>query len=627
MSKFSDADSSSYRLLLGVLKRIPSEFRPRLDTRPPSAPSPRTGMNPLEEVKRIDFKGHVHLIGQGVPAKERSISDIQTMPPRTLLDSFDSKQGEENASQLLWVHIPLNQTSWVNPCLQSIAKDLNTDLLITEHKYWLSNERRSQQNLPHSRHFEPSCFLSNHAASSQFVIYLPYLHWDSFDCFMQRSEYLRDIKTASIMDGLRERTKSIYRVMRDDCDNQSLHPRRSLDQFFYSNLLETFPRDNDQVVSKNTKHPHGKKKMIMVDQLWLWFLEAPDPVADGKPNTAVFTCFPRKDEEPGDGDEVLEAIADLHLAIRDEANSRDNAWVTNGSNFVGLVVEQAVNVMLRVRNELSLDFLNIFRAAIGEATEKQTKYFRNFHKKLDSASDDISDPEMKRDEVKLALEIADIIDELNSLNRVFEQQKDALDTAIDILPDDKFNSLKETLKNLVTKDIEGYMKQVKRMTEDARRTKDGLMDLLDLQQKEESLKEAHYSNQQADAAREQADETEAQSQILLLFTIVTIVFLPLSFFTSYYGMNVVELTGEKENTNQVAVWRVMGPISGAIIVGLLLAAFFMYQRTRKEQRARKERRKEKKRKKKQQSRGSGSMSSIQGSAHNSQTSLSGNPVV
>ena len=51
-----------------------------------------------------------------------------------------------------------------------------------------------------------------------------------------------------------------------------------------------------------------------------------------------------------------------------------------------------------------------------------------------------------------------------------------------------------------------------------------LMDLLDLQQKEETLKEVHYTNKQAEAAREQANETEAQSQILFLFTIVTVIF-------------------------------------------------------------------------------------------------------
>ena len=51
-----------------------------------------------------------------------------------------------------------------------------------------------------------------------------------------------------------------------------------------------------------------------------------------------------------------------------------------------------------------------------------------------------------------------------------------------------------------------------------------LMSLLDLQQKEDSLKEAIFSNDQALAAQEQAEETEAQSQILFLFTLVTIVF-------------------------------------------------------------------------------------------------------
>jgi len=34
-------------------------------------------------------------------------------------------------------------------------------------------------------------------------------------------------------------------------------------------------------------------------------------------------------------------------------------------------------------------------------------------------------------------------------------------------------------------------------------------------------------------------------------------------------MNVVELTGEEGNTSQGAVWKVMGPISFAISIGLL----------------------------------------------------------
>lgn len=45
-----------------------------------------------------------------------------------------------------------------------------------------------------------------------------------------------------------------------------------------------------------------------------------------------------------------------------------------------------------------------------------------------------------------------------------------------------------------------------------------------MQQKEETLREAQYSNLQAAEARRQADETAAQSQILFLFTTVTIIF-------------------------------------------------------------------------------------------------------
>jgi uncharacterized membrane protein (DUF106 family) len=48
--------------------------------------------------------------------------------------------------------------------------------------------------------------------------------------------------------------------------------------------------------------------------------------------------------------------------------------------------------------------------------------------------------------------------------------------------------------------------------------------LLDLQQKEASLAEVRSSNRQAELAADQAEETQAQSRILMLFTVVTIIF-------------------------------------------------------------------------------------------------------
>jgi hypothetical protein len=57
-----------------------------------------------------------------------------------------------------------------------------------------------------------------------------------------------------------------------------------------------------------------------------------------------------------------------------------------------------------------------------------------------------------------------------------------------------------------------------------------MLDLLDLQQKEANLFEARTSNEQTKLALRQADETTAQSQIILLFTVVTIIFVRITRF-------------------------------------------------------------------------------------------------
>lgn len=193
---------------------------------------------------------------------------------------------------------------------------------------------------------------------------------------MRRAQYshrLEGGKPVNIPKTLSEEGKAMYKIMRDDSrKSSSLHPRRSLDQFFYSSLTETSDRDQDQVVSKNTPWgARGGKKMIMVDQLWLWLIETRDihPNAPDKIKTSVLTSFPRKEKEAGEVEKDLDLddIADLHQAIIDEANSMGSEWEGNKCDYVGLIIEQAVSVMLRVRTEGSLDFLGIFRAAIAQA--------------------------------------------------------------------------------------------------------------------------------------------------------------------------------------------------------------------------------------------------------------------
>jgi hypothetical protein len=60
-----------------------------------------------------------------------------------------------------------------------------------------------------------------------------------------------------------------------------LHPRQTLDQFYYSSLPDTTARDKDQTISKwsgaklgedGRPSAVGDSLLIMVDQLWCWVL-------------------------------------------------------------------------------------------------------------------------------------------------------------------------------------------------------------------------------------------------------------------------------------------------------------------------------------------------------------------
>jgi hypothetical protein len=61
-----------------------------------------------------------------------------------------------------------------------------------------------------------------------------------------------------------------------------LHIRRTLDQFYYCTLEGTEPRDTDQVTTRyfEDHFPDDKEKkvLLMVDQMWLWVLDASEDV-------------------------------------------------------------------------------------------------------------------------------------------------------------------------------------------------------------------------------------------------------------------------------------------------------------------------------------------------------------
>jgi hypothetical protein len=179
---------------------------------------------------------------------------------------------------------------------------------------------------------------------------------------------------------LPEATKAFFQALSEATHTRTtFHPRRSLDQYYFSHLPDTTPRDQDQIVSKHTKKSPTGEKMIMVDQLWLWIVCPNEKDSSASNDTVVFTCFPTKQQESKY--DTNYTIADLRQAILDEAKETWSADSTkmDAIALAALIVKNAVEIMFNVRNEKSLDFLEIFREAIGEAVSASVMFYLLFH--------------------------------------------------------------------------------------------------------------------------------------------------------------------------------------------------------------------------------------------------------
>jgi hypothetical protein len=87
------------------------------------------------------------------------------------------------------------------------------------------------------------------------------------------------------------------------------------------------------------------------------------------------------------------------------------------------------------------------------------------------------------------------------------------------------------------KTLDTHIRDLERMDHQAERIYKSITDLLDLKQKHANAFEARF-------ARDQAAGTARQSQTIMVFTIVTIIFLPLSFISSFFAINIREFPHE-----------------------------------------------------------------------------------
>ncbi|KAH7120505.1 hypothetical protein EDB81DRAFT_914141 [Dactylonectria macrodidyma] len=218
--------------------------------------------------------------------------------------------------------------------------------------------------------------------------------------------------------------------------------------------------------------------------------------------------------------------------------------------------------------------LDIFEAEIASAVDKEAKFFWEF-----------TDPKSNPRDMNLTIEraakstwlVKDIRDELRLLRQLFENQlklaQEVSETFWPTLMSGETRSSKEARKSIRESfigesGVETLIQRVKQMDEDASTTLDGLSNIIQAMQAQASLKEA-------EAAR-------FMNAIILPFTVMTVIFTPLSFLTSLFAVNTSGFphNGDGElslSTKWFSLRMVFGELTSLVATFLLVWLAYTWQ--------------------------------------------------
>ncbi|KAH8652160.1 hypothetical protein BX600DRAFT_472039 [Xylariales sp. PMI_506] len=116
--------------------------------------------------------------------------------------------------------------------------------------------------------------------------------------------------------------------------------------------------------------------------------------------------------------------------------------------------------------------------------------------------------------------------------------------------------------------------EIERMARRAAKANQALDFLVDLKQKQSNVMDARSARVQAEESLKMTKESEKQGKTIMVFTIVTIVFLPLSFMAAFFALNITQFRRDDGGTLGLGyVLEVMIPISALVSAGFIYIAF------------------------------------------------------
>ncbi|KAI8934166.1 hypothetical protein NX059_008919 [Plenodomus lindquistii] len=381
----------------------------------------------------------------------------------------------------------------------------------------------------------------------------PYLEEDSDSDFSEH-------EGESDRDNLPAEEKALIRTYLHD--PPALHIRRTLDNFYYHMLETTKDRDQDQVVSRWSQKikSQARHNVIMVDQLWLFGASQRQSSTAGQSEPYVITCFPNR---TGTGHGYHRSLDDLRHLVLDPSHRRRSP-ITKPEDLVSRVLETCCGIFDRMQNAEMLRFFQMFNDSVGSIDDQESRLFQNFQRgstrlmelsPINKYYDEqkhtlLVDLLDIREEIKLLVEIKDIRDEINIIMTVFGIQRTLLEQ---MLAHANYSSAfrgSSAAAKIVQLNVEDFT----RMDTQARTIQEKLNTLMDLKQKAANAWEARESRETTVAASKQGNT-------VLVFTIVTIVFLPLSFMSSFFAIGIAAFP--KDPTTGETNWP-LGLVTGLL---------------------------------------------------------------
>ncbi|KAH7303952.1 hypothetical protein B0I35DRAFT_454968 [Stachybotrys elegans] len=295
-------------------------------------------------------------------------------------------------------------------------------------------------------------------------------------------------------------------------------------------------------------------KWLMVRQVWLWKLD----------NNTILTAIPSR-QNGMTADTLLETIRQGKLDI-----------LQTPEDLIKRIVYDTVTFLDEFKwAGLGEHILDVFDREIAAEMYQEAKFFQQFGQGIWS-------PAMVNLSIQEAAEsiykVKDIRDELRLIKQVLETQlKVVMDFAEIFWPPHHRYRLKEetgtakALGETFIRDcgLQAMIARVKEMDEDASATLQGLSNIIQAMQAQASLKEAEASR--------------VMNLIILPFTIVTVIFTPLSFLTSLFAVNVLDFpTNEEGELRLPGTWFYWRIVAGEFISLFIVFVFvyYLYNRQR-----------------------------------------------